>query len=469
MKSISNYTVGDRCLVMCTGLEKTTVTSFNVVVATDTPHNNLPKEKEINLAIALGMSDNGQSIFTISSILLGTKITIKKLVNDPMNETPPHSIFMCNSYHCNNLKQHQHMLMTCPNMHALCANHLVPWSKSNNCVDDICCQDFSKLVKRFMSKNRLSDDYLSTRALLGYNSFARSKSERDADKSIAAAATCSTWECQRCREDMAYHKKEPVKEPFCSISQLHAQLNGLEFDININEPESQSRQGVESKSKSNEPPSNEIDPDSCLLLMSVDVMDVLLERGVSVADLEGSIDQVELDEVEHLSVDDVVFLLDSYKRSKKGKKSKARTASPPPPVTANGRPSLSKSKSSRRPGGNDNVEEESITRPAMMRQSSMMGVGGASPSSQASSTRSSFSRGVSRHASMGSMGENGKKIMFSNNKDDDSHSQSDSISKPGSMDSSDEKPLKAVTIHIPHNMGRYDGQINGWFTQYCVS
>ena len=110
MKSISNYTVGDRCLVMCTGLgkpwevggcivktEKTTVTSFNVVVATDTPHNNLPKEKEINLAIALGMSDNGQSIFTISSILLGTKITIKKLVNDPMNETPPHSIFMCNS------------------------------------------------------------------------------------------------------------------------------------------------------------------------------------------------------------------------------------------------------------------------------------------------------------------------------------------------------------------------------------
>lgn len=454
MDSRNAYSIGDRCRVMCTGfgkpwevrgcivnVEKTTPTAFNVVVATDTPHNNLPKEKEINFAKALGMSDNGQSIFTIASILIGSKITIKKLPNDPLCESPPNAIFMCNSHHCNSLRQHQHMLMTCPNLHVLCANHLVPWNKQNMCVDDICCRDFLKLVKKYMSKNRLSDEFLSTRALLGYSNFVRATSELEAEKAVVAAATCPTWECQRCREDMAYHKKEPVKVPYFGINQLHAQLNGLEFDIN--EVVDLDKYGVTSKGSPDT--AAEIDPDSALLNMNVDVMDTLLERGVSVANLEVAINQVELDEVEHLSVDDVLFLLDVYKQNRKGKKPKERTESSH--TREPSKESLSFSNiSNKRSSDTDN---SIMSRPVMSRQSSM------GPMSSPRSPKGFVGgRSVARHASMGNIGSSGKNAILN------SFDQWDENEVSKSFDSFDSKPWKAVTIHIPHNMGKYDVRIN---------
>ena len=238
---LMNYTVGSRCFVQniisnpnskqweTTGciiqISPVAGNSFSLIVATDIPINRSPKPVEVAFSQNLGLQDQGKCIMTISSTILGVKVNVSIIKDDLKLNLNPSSIYMCSLRSCNCLIQRQHVLISCSNNHGVCCNHLVPWNKSINCVDDECCAEFTTRLKHYMLSHNIMDDYVSTRALLGYYRYTSSKTSKEKELAVHLAATNSAFECISCKEEYARGNQMLYPSSY-GIVQLHYQIFG---------------------------------------------------------------------------------------------------------------------------------------------------------------------------------------------------------------------------------------------------
>lgn len=234
-----SYSYGNRCFVEYFGTRAVTTGCivgidslpggmYSLVISTDIPLNSTPTPKDMQMAISLGQTDRGRSIINIHCGTIGVHVNVTVISDAITAAITPTAVFMCRLHRCNCLRQRVYMFVTCPQGHGICMSHLVPWNSHTMAVNNDHCEVFFGYVQSYMAQHNISDEFLPTRVLLGYDQYSRCTTSDEVALAVHMAATTSAWTCPCCAEEAAMggaygNRALPISSTY-GIAQVHHQL-----------------------------------------------------------------------------------------------------------------------------------------------------------------------------------------------------------------------------------------------------